>query len=290
MVALLPSYSYSEGIQPYYGYTGNAAADNALRWSMPNVLPSPPGLDIENVIYSYRIQKETGDWVTVFVSNLNANGNGYVFRERDDWKPGSLSGTQINKVVPLGRIHRSLFGDGSIEVQGNGSVTDTNVVYTYRVDPCYDPQFNPACPGYKIVVPEIYQPEYELYDALANGDANQKQHEQEEKADSEEELSEEEKAKLEEEEKRDSKERLEKALAEADRTALFAESLAAAQMLDSLNASKNINAYYSASIPGGAIGDTVRLIDKQLPENRLGLRNGLAQQLLHEKMINSQYK
>ena len=147
-LAFWPCYSYSESIAPYYGYTGNAAADQAYRWAMDAILPDPPGLDVENVIYSYKIEKETGDLVTVYVYNENVVGDGYIFRERDDWLPGSLSGTQINKVVPLGRVHRDLFGDGGIDVEGPGSVYDASVVYTYRVDPCYDPQFDSNCPNY----------------------------------------------------------------------------------------------------------------------------------------------
>ena len=289
LVALLPSYSYSDSITPYYGYTGNAAADNALRWAMGDVLPSAPGLDIENVIYSYKIQKETGEWVTVYVQNENANGTGYIFRERDDWMPGSLSGTQINKVVPLGRLHRDLFGDGSIEVEGNGSVYDANVVYTYRVNPCYDPQFDPNCPGYEIQVPDIYEPEYEIYNAL-DGDAEQAQYNPDDELyEDEEELSDEERAKKEEEEEEDREERLEEALFEAGRTALFAQALAAAQMKDAMANAVNMNSYYSATIPGGSYNDSVNLVDKQLPENKRGLRNGLAQQLLHQQMVDSQY-
>jgi C1A family cysteine protease len=105
----------------------------------------------------------------------------------------------------------------------------------------------------------------------------------------EEEMSDEEKEKQEEEEKKDSEERLEKALAAANTSAMFAESLAQAQMLDAMNLAINMNTYYAASIKGGTYNDSVSLVDSKLPENRKGLRNGLAQQLLHEKMIDMQY-
>ena len=291
LAGLLPCYSYSDSIIPYYGYTGNAAADNALRWSMQGVLPDPPGLDIENVIYSYRIQKETGEWVTVYVSNENASGSGYIFRERDDWKPGSLSGTEINKVVPLGGIHRDLFGDGSIEVEGNGSVYDTSVVYTYRVDPCYNPQFDPNCPGYEIPTIDVEEVDLSsLYDPFEEGHTNRDQYNEEELYDDEEKLTEDELAENEKEEEKDREERLEKALAEAGRSALFAEAFAVSQMIDSINLATNIEVYYAASIPGGVYNDVITLNDKELPENKKGLRNGLAQQLLHQQMIELQYK
>jgi len=256
---------------------------------MDSVFPEPPGLDVQNVIYNYTIHKATEDQVDVHVQNENALGTGYIFRETDSWMPGSLDGTEINKVVPIiPNIPKAAWGDGSIEVDGNGSVSNANVVYTYRVDPCYDPQFDPNCPGYKPYIPDI--PEFDLstmYDATT--DAQISEFEDQANYEDEEELSDEEKKEQEEEEKKDSKERLEKALAAADNSAMFAQSLAQAQMLETLNMATNMNTYYSAKIPGGSYQETVSLVDKQLPDSRKGLRNGLAQQLLHEKMIDMQY-
>ena len=299
-VVFLPSYSYSESITPYYGSTGNAVTDQSLRWSMPDVLPTPPGLDINTVLYNYTIRKETDADVTVNVQNENASGTGYIFRETDEWKPGSLDGTQINKVIGVGSIPRSSWGDGSIDVTGEGRVEDPTVIYTYTVDPCFDPQFDPNCPGYKVPVPDIPVIDYdELYSALDDENVDLERRtckegdisveckailEDEEESKSEEELKEEE-----EEEEKDSKERLEKALAAADNSALFANALAISQVLDSVNAATNINSYYAKSLAGGTYNETVVLVDKQLPESKRGLRNGLAQQLLHNKMIEMQY-
>lgn len=292
-VVLLPSYSYSDSITPYYGQTGNAVTDQSLRWSMPDVLPDPLGLDINGVIYNYTIRKETGDQVDVYVQNENALGTGYIFREKDEWRPGSLDGTQINKVVPVAPgIPRAAWGDGSIEVDGPGSVEDANVIYQYRVDPCYDPQYDPNCPGYQVQVPDI--PEVDLaslYDATSdeNVDLDRNVNLDDIEVDEEDKKSEEELAEEEAEEEKDRKERLEKALAEADNSAMFAQALAAAQVLASINMATNVNTYYSKTIPGGTYSDTVVLQDKQLPENKNGLRNGFAQQLLHEKMVDMQY-
>jgi len=255
---------------------------------MPDVLPDPPGLYIDNVIYSYRIDKETDDFVSVFVYNENADGTGYVFRDREDWKPGSLAGTEVFKVLPLGRLHRDLFGDGGIDVEGDGSVYDASVIYTYRVEPCYDPQFDPNCPGYE---PPYTPPntDYEIYDALAEGHADQAEYrDPDEDALEENELTEEELAELEEQEKEDREMRLEQALFEAGRAALFAEALAMSQLKDSVQI--NMNNYYAKSIPGGEYKDSVVLADRQLPDAKNGLRNGLAQQLLHQQMVDMQYK
>ena len=292
-------FSYSESITPYYGQTGNAA-QNGLTWDMGVVLPEPPGLDINTVIYNYTINKDVDDSVNVHVQNENALGTGYIFRETDEWKPGSLGGTEINKVIGTGGIPRSHWGTGSIQTEGDGYVTDPTVIYTYKVDPCFDPQYDPNCPGYKTPVVEV--PEIDLttlYDATNDENVELERVackegdisadckailEEEEKQKSEEELAEEK-----EEEEKDSKERLEKALAAADNSALFANALAMSQVLDSVNAATNINSYYAKSLQGGTYKESVVLVDKQLPDRKRGLRNGLTQQVLHEKMIESQY-
>ena len=285
-----PFYSYSDSITPYYGATNNAAA-NGLQWSMDSVFPSPPGLDVQNVIYNYTIHKPTNEQVDVSVQNKNALGAGYIFRETDTWLPGSLDGTQINKAVPvIPNIPKEAWGNGSITVDGNGSVSNARVIYTYRVDPCYDPQFDPNCPGYKIPIPNI--PEFDistLYDATEE-DADIVQYEEDKRYKSEEELTDEEKKAQEEKEELDSKERLEKALTAADNSAMFAAALAQAQMLQTLALGTNVNSYYRVTISGGTYRESITLVDKQIPDNRNGRRNGLAQQLLHTKMVDMQYK
>jgi hypothetical protein len=51
----------------------------------------------------------------------------------------------------------------------------------------------------------------------------------------------------------------------------------------------DMSAYYATQLDGGAYAETLTLVDVKLPENQLGLRNGLAQQLLHEQLIDLQY-
>jgi len=282
-VAFLPSYSYSDNILPYYGVTDNAAA-GGLGWDMTTILPTPPGLDIQGVIYSYRIRKETGDWVTVYVQNELSGGGGYIFRERDEWKPGSLDNTGINRVVPvIPGIPRDAWGRGSVDVQGPGSVEGASVRYQYRVDPCFDPQSSPSCPGYKAPMPNIYEPQYAAYDPLEHSRIAQF----ESRYSDDEGESEEDREAREEEENRDSRERLEKALAAADTTALFAQALALSAALSSVG--PRVDSYYAVSIAGGVYPESVALVDTQLPDSKSGLRNNLAQQLLHEEMISMQY-
>jgi len=280
----LPSYSYSD-TTPYYGTTGNAASGGNT-WSMDNVLPSPPGLDINGVIYNYTIQKNVDDSVNVHVQNENANGTGYVFRETDEWQPGSLGGTEIRKVVPvIPNIPRQAWGDGSIEVEGPGSVEDPTVVYSYKVDPCYDPQFNPSCPGYEPVIPDI--PEVDvtsLYNALDDESVQIAMTETDNDI-----YEEEEQAEVEEESEEKEEMRLEAALAAVDNSEMFANAFAQAQILASINNAIQMNNYYAANIPGGVYKETQVLVDRKIDDNKQGLRNGLAQQLLHEEMVGMQY-
>lgn len=279
-----PSYCYSESIQPYFGTTPNAAAGGNT-WIMNNVLPTPPGLDINGVIYNYTIQKDVNDSAKVHVQNENVNGTGYIFRETDEWQAGSLGGTEIRKVVPvIPNLARELWGNGSIEIEGNATVEDPNVVYMYKVDPCYDPQFDPNCPGYKVQIPEIeivdidsiYSSNSETIE-IATTETDYDIYEEDELLEPEEE--DEEKEKM----------RLEAALSAVDNSEMFANAFAQAQILISMNMAIQMNSYYAANIQGGVYNDSLTLVDKKIEDNKQGLRNGFAQQLLHEQMIQEQY-
>ena len=279
-----PSYCYSESIQPYFGTTPNAAAGGNT-WIMNNVLPTPPGLDINGVIYNYTIEKDVNDSAKVHVQNENVNGTGYIFRETDEWQAGSLGGTEIRKVVPvIPNLARELWGNGSIEIEGNATVEDPNVVYMYKVDPCYDPQFDPNCPGYKVQIPEIeivdidsiYSSNSETIE-IATTETDYDIYEEDELLESDEEDEEREKM------------RLEAALAAVDNSEMFANAFTQAQILISMNMAIQMNSYYAANIQGGVYNDSLTLVDKKIEDNKQGLRNGFAQQLLHEQMIQEQY-
>ena len=49
-------------------------------------------------------------------------------------------------------LSAELWGPGSIEVDGEGTVEDASVVYSYRYDTCFDPQSDPSCLGYEETV------------------------------------------------------------------------------------------------------------------------------------------
>ena len=91
------------------------------------------------------------------------------------------------------------------------------------------------------------------------------------------------------EEEKKRKYRLEKLMSVSDAAALFAENQKIQQMNDVMQNQIN-NTYLSTTIPGGQYKEKVKLVDAKLPDSRAGLRNGLAQQILHEKMVSQQYK
>ena len=56
-----------------------------------------------------------------------------------------------------------------------------------------------------------------------------------------------------------------------------------------INQQTNINMYYNAKINGGTMNDAAELQDGTIPDNKKALRNNLAQQILHEQMVDMQY-
>ena len=61
------------------------------------------------------------------------------------------------------------------------------------------------------------------------------------------------------------------------------------ELINQINLQTNLAMYYNASISGGAYGDVNILTDAGISDNKKALRNNLAQQLLHEQMVQSQY-
>lgn len=246
---------------------------------MANVLPQQAGLQVGNVIYQYTANKDPDAEMLVHVQNENAQGDGYIFRETDDWS--GLPGNTINKIVAVGDIPIQLWGDGSIEVEGDGSVSNPTVAYTYKYDPCYDPQSDPSCPDY---IPPLPEPEtVEVYDALNDQavlaateetdpelfDRDGKDRREVERAEDD---------------------RLEEGLAASENALNIASAEAQDFMVAAMANEQRFVPYYAADIDGGVYKEIVVLPTKDIPDNKRGLRNGLAQQVLHERMVQSQYK
>ena len=271
------SYSYSDTV---YGLTSNAAS-NGYNWVMTNILPQQAGLTVGNVVYRYTTIKNTSDDMVVHVQNENALGEGYIFRSSDDWS--GLPGNTINKVVPVNNIDISYWGNGSIQVDGFGTVEDASVIYTYQYDPCFDPQTDPACPGY--IAPVDYSLEALVYEE----DQRYIQDELDRKKTL---LDEEEQEELDRrktilaKKRRETDERLEVLLGFVNTDALSQEQLIRHGQLTATN---SLSSSYYTAIPGGTYQETIALIDSKLPDAKKGLRVNLATQILHQKMVDLQY-
>lgn len=273
LLLLWPSYSYSEEV---YGSTNNAA-QTGLSWVMTNILPEFAGLEVNGLVYQYTAVKDPETDMIVYVQNEYADGNGYIFRNADDWS--GLPGNTINKAFVFPNLSAELWGPGSIEVDGEGSVVDPSVIYTYKYDTCFDPQADPSCPGYEepVVVPEI-----EIYDPLQD-ELVLEQLEQKARLDEQEE---------EEDRKRRQRQNavqnaLENLLSDGGNPGLIdpvAEALALALT------SKTLPTTYYGTIQGGEYLESLVLDGGDIQDNRKARRSNLAQQLLHQQMVNSQYE
>ena len=271
------SYCYSDVIG---GSTNNAAA-NGLTWNMNDILPPEAGLSINGLNYQYTINKDPTSDAQVTIQNENALGDGYVFKETDNWN--QLPSSTITKMLTFGNIPREAWGDGSIQVDGEASVSDPIVVYNYRFDPCFIPLSNPECPGYKDA---LYQ--WLLDNGMLNGDIDiddpyyneyvQAALEQEVELEEEEER----------EEQEESDDERENALFAADKAIKLADGAAQQAMLNALTVVPQFDAYYTLELKGGEYEETLRLEDKNIPDNKRAMRN-LAQQELHRNLVRSQY-
>jgi hypothetical protein len=271
--SLCSPYSYSEEV---YGTTNNAATFG-LNWVMTNILPSQAGLEVNGLVYQYTAVKDPETGMIVYVQNEYADGSGYIFRNADDWT--GLPGNTIRRKFALPNLGAELWGPGSIEVEGEGSVENASVVYSYRYDTCFDPQSDPNCPGYEeqVEVPEIaiYDP---LQDPLVQEDLERKARIQEEE---------------EEQERQRRREQwavsnaLEDLLADGNNPSLIdpvAEAMALALT------SRVLPTNYYNGLEGREYFDTVVLEGGDIADNAKARRSNLAQQLLHQQMVDSQYE
>ena len=266
--SLCSPYSYSEEV---YGTTNNAATFG-LNWVMTNILPSQAGLEVNGLVYQYTAVKDPETGMIVYVQNEYADGSGYIFRNADDWT--GLPGNTIRRKFALPNLGAELWGPGSIEVEGEGSVENASVVYSYRYDTCFDPQSDPNCPGYEeqVEVPEIaiYDP---LQDPLVQEDLERK-------------------ARIQEEEEAQERQRrreqwavsnaLEDLLADGNNPSLIdpvAEAMALALT------SRVLPTSYYTGLEGREYFDTVVLEGGDIADNAKARRSNLAQQLLHQQMI-----
>ena len=249
---------------------------------MSSIVPDIPGLDISGVFYRYTIDKDPQADALVHIQNENALGSGYIFRETDDWS--GLAGNTITRGIPVSNIPLEYWGLGSIEVEGAGSISDASVIYAYRVDQCANPQSSPSCDGYVPPTLPVIVGEQAGYDALEDDAyriATQK---------TDQEYQDEEAPREDQSDDRERKARLERGLSASTNALALANSVSQDAILAAMSYTADMSVYYSAELDGGAYADVLMLADGKIPENKRGLRNGLAQQLLHEQMIDLQYQ
>jgi hypothetical protein len=278
-LACCSSYSYSEIIS---GVTNNAAA-TGLQWTMPGVLPQESGLTVGGIVYRYTAIKNSNDPLLVNIQNENALSSGLIFKHTDNWS--NLPSNTINKSVPISDIPIQYWGNGSITTEGIGRVADPTVIYTYKYDTCYNPINDPRCPGYAKAMHDFLLENGLLKETTLDTSLEDQivKQELEKKAKLEEEI----KHTAEEIKRKDNKKEIAKNA--ADNTIALAQSVSQKDMIDAMNNVPNFALYYG-SMNGGVYKDTLQFAQKKLPDSRLGQRVGLAQQVLHTQMVESQYK
>ena len=245
---------------------------------MTNVLPEYGGLEVNGLVYQYTAVKDPESGMIVYVQNEYADGSGYIFRNADDWT--GLPGNTIRRKFAFPNLSGELWGPGSIEVEGTGSVVDPSVVYTYKYDPCFDPQSDPSCPGYK---EQVEVPEIDFYDPLEDQMvvdelARQAEIDREE-----------------EEEDRRRRQRqnlidnaLEKLLSDDGQNPGLIDPVAEAMAL--ALTSRILPKSYYGTLEGKEYLDSVVLDGGTIADNSKARRSNLAQQLLHQQMVDSQYE
>ena len=283
-LVFLPSYSAADTT---YGVTNNAI-NGGLTWSPVNVLPdfSSPNvtLQVNGVTYYYVMTKDPASDATVYVRNEDLINGGYVFEEVDDWS--GLPGNSILKNFRFSGIPGEQWGDGSITVDGDGTVSDASVIYLYRMDVdetniiCTNPLISPECPGFLDAVYkylegfEYVDPEDDFYEYWL------------EMQESRETENEEIEVEIVEDEDEDD---LEKSLKTDPDVGGFIDGFIQQGLLQQLANDPLIQPYYEVDYPEVLVyEDTLQLEDTVLPDNNRALRQ-LASDAKHYSMVRSQY-
>jgi len=249
---------------------------------MQDVLPSQSGLAINGLIYQYSVGKEINDDFEVTIRNEHAYiPNEYVLNQTDDWS--GLPGSTINKRLSFPDTSATLYGKGEIVTDGVGTVSNPSVVYEYRFDECYNPLYDPSCPGYYDALyaflkeqglldrePDINDPFYDewvQYQLSLETDTEEEEIQSEEEEESSEEI-----------EQLNGGASLEAITGAVDQTSIM---IQLAQM-------NKIDAYIIREIPGGVYEESIKLQDTTLPDNNRAMKN-LASDAKHRTMVRSQY-
>lgn len=272
----------SSSVNAYtFGYTPNVAI-SGLEWTMtPTYLGADGigGMDVSGVTYKYTPIKNKEDDYVVTLEN-DKIGGGYVFQDKQDWSQRE-GGIEVRRTIALPYTPLALFGDGRLKEEGTGSIEGADVRYIYRFDPCFDPQSDPSCPGYKKPPPPPL-PDIPDYDALQDESVAIAQAETDRK------LLDDEQTEKEEDEEED-EESLEFMLADVENALTIANEIAQSIILQQLNNVTNLTNYYVSTIPDNYYPDAVALQGGTIVDNRRALRS-LSQDARMNEMIEEQYK
>ena len=277
------SYCYSEVIS---GTTNNAAA-NSYTWNMADVLPPEAGIAVSGVYHRYTIVKDPNTDANVVIRNEDAIDGGYVYERTDNWN-GLPGNTKVGFDPLIANIPGERWGTGEIVVNGDGTISDATVSYTYQFDTCYIPLNDPTCPGYFDAMYQ-YLLDNNLFGSVEYDDPYYDELVQkylEENAETEvveQEVKEEE---IEEEEKEERS--LEDVLAVAGAAESIADAAQQQAAMAQLTNVPQFNPYYSVAIQGGIYEDSLSFEDKDIPDNRKALSN-LASQQKHRDLVRLQY-
>ena len=279
VLLLLLFYSFS--VHAYsFGYTPNVAI-SGLEWTMtPTYLGANGigGMDVSGVTYKYTPIKNKEDDYIVTLENDKVGG-GYVFQDIQDWSQRE-GGIEVRRTIALPYTPLAIFADGRLKQEGTGSIEGADVRYIYRFDPCFDPQSDPNCPGYKKPKPPKL-PDIPDYDALQDESVSLAQKE------TDRELLEDEQADKDDEEEEE--ESLESKLADTTNALTIANEISQSAILKELNNVTNLTNYYVYTIPDNYYPDTVALQGGTIVDNRRALRS-LSQDARMNEMIEEQYK
>ena len=246
---------------------------------MRDVLPQFTGLTVNSVNYSYTAVKQKEDPFVVNVQNLNASGNGYIFRSTDNWS--GLAGNNITKTIPVDSISIKYWGRGEIATDGQGLVLNPTVRYGFTYDTCSNtPVVDPKCPGYKPNIPEVKTSDSTEDDYVKQVLGTKYVV-----------------GEIEEEERL--RELLKPGVAAPKKpivvnktiqnVLLTAEAAANASAFESLNNIQNLDQYTSKEIFGGVYADALKFPEKALQDNPRGRRLNMSQQVLHNSLTDMQY-
>ena len=92
-----------------------------------------------------------------------------------------------------------------------------------------------------------------------------------------------------EHEDEEDEDRLEIAFAASENALTIANTVSQSVLLQTINNATNVSSYYLAEVPGGVYRESISLQGGEIVDNKIALRS-LAQDNLHNKMIEEQYK